>query len=326
MTARKPNAASASQSGKAGRLTSPWRKGPMCDTGRAKASFIHYCRKGKRMSKNQETEVMTAQGKPQAGEVREGDVFHFRYSDEYRQERDALDAAILALSAPPAGGELLCVECGYMGTNFGTIHYPEGDADAECPECGATTVDEPATAISRIISERDTARAPEARPSVEVKDAIRALDTMLVPNDDDGIDAAKRHGVFIYEVDFGDEGKGRYVRLRDFNAVVQALESPAPPAVKAVEVDEAMVERALTSRAYREDGARWPDAYSDEEQKMERENMRADLAAALHLKKKKRIGRCKEKAKPGGCQLHNLHCGYPECDEFPEHGEGCGNG
>jgi hypothetical protein len=25
-------------------------------------------------------------------------------------------------------------------------------------------------------------------------------------------------------------------------------------------------------------------------------------------------GHCKEKAKPGGCELHNHHCGYPECD------------
>lgn len=25
-------------------------------------------------------------------------------------------------------------------------------------------------------------------------------------------------------------------------------------------------------------------------------------------------GHCKEKKKPGGCQLHNLHCGYPNCD------------
>ncbi len=25
-------------------------------------------------------------------------------------------------------------------------------------------------------------------------------------------------------------------------------------------------------------------------------------------------GHCKEKAKPGGCQLHNLQCGYPACD------------
>lgn len=25
-------------------------------------------------------------------------------------------------------------------------------------------------------------------------------------------------------------------------------------------------------------------------------------------------GHCKEKAKPGGCQLHNLQCGYPDCD------------
>lgn len=26
------------------------------------------------------------------------------------------------------------------------------------------------------------------------------------------------------------------------------------------------------------------------------------------------IGQCKEKAQPGGCQLHNLQCGYPACD------------
>lgn len=25
-------------------------------------------------------------------------------------------------------------------------------------------------------------------------------------------------------------------------------------------------------------------------------------------------GHCKEHAKPGGCQLHNLQCGYPACD------------
>ena len=25
-------------------------------------------------------------------------------------------------------------------------------------------------------------------------------------------------------------------------------------------------------------------------------------------------GHCKQKAQPGGCQLHNVHCGYPDCD------------
>lgn len=41
------------------------------------------------------------------------------------------------------------------------------------------------------------------------------------PNDDGGHEHAQRHGVFIYEVDFGDEGKGRYIRLRDFNRVCE---------------------------------------------------------------------------------------------------------
>jgi hypothetical protein len=33
-----------------------------------------------------------------------------------------------------------------------------------------------------------------------------------------------------------------------------------------------------------------------------------------------RVSHCKHKAQPGGCQLHNLQCGYPKCDE-PPHGE-----
>jgi hypothetical protein len=27
---------------------------------------------------------------------------------------------------------------------------------------------------------------------------------------------------------------------------------------------------------------------------------------------------CPEKRKPGGCQLHNLHCGWPKCNEPPK--------
>lgn len=37
-------------------------------------------------------------------------------------------------------------------------------------------------------------------------------------------------------------------------------------------------------------------------------------------------GHCKEKAKPGGCQLHNLQCNYPACDRKevqPEGEPGC---
>ncbi|UZW62716.1 hypothetical protein [Lysobacter enzymogenes] len=32
---------------------------------------------------------------------------------------------------------------------------------------------------------------------------------------------------------------------------------------------------------------------------------------------KPRTGACKQMRQPGGCPLHNLHCGYPKCDEFP---------
>lgn len=30
---------------------------------------------------------------------------------------------------------------------------------------------------------------------------------------------------------------------------------------------------------------------------------------------KPRTGACENKRRPGGCQLHNLHCSYPKCDE-----------
>lgn len=43
--------------------------------------------------------------------------------------------------------------------------------------------------------------------------------------------------------------------------------------------DEAAVERALVELAWQEDGAQWPDAYSQDEQKMEREKMRKALAS-----------------------------------------------
>lgn len=28
-------------------------------------------------------------------------------------------------------------------------------------------------------------------------------------------------------------------------------------------------------------------------------------------------GHCENKSQPGGCQLHNLQCGYPDCDRRP---------
>lgn len=75
---------------------------------------------------------------------------------------------------------------------------------------------------------------------VDDADYIAAIDAAIVAlrssgeamaNDDAGAGPVTRHHCFIYEVDFGDEGKGRYVRLADFNRVVEELEAhPATPA------------------------------------------------------------------------------------------------
>lgn len=69
-------------------------------------------------------------------------------------------------------------------------------------------------------------RALAAQPAPVVTDAV--------PNDDDTSavrEMLHKYGVFIYEVDFGDEGKGRYVRLNDFTRTVEKLEAQPAPGV-----------------------------------------------------------------------------------------------
>lgn len=61
----------------------------------------------------------------------------------------------------------------------------------------------------------------------------------------------------------------------------QRIKEAAKQAPPAAVVDEAMVERALKVLAFEDDGAVFPDAYSDEEADAEREKMRKALAAAL---------------------------------------------
>jgi len=57
----------------------------------------------------------------------------------------------------------------------------------------------------------------------------------------------------------------------------------------------------------------------------EPEDRRAELLAAVNAvatpqaaaqpSQAVKSTRCPEKLKPGGCQLHNLHCGWPKCNE-----------
>ncbi len=42
--------------------------------------------------------------------------------------------------------------------------------------------------------------------------------------------------------------------------------------------------------------------------------VRASQAPAAEQHKPEPI-RCPERLKPGGCQLHNLHCGWPACNK-----------
>lgn len=52
------------------------------------------------------------------------------------------------------------------------------------------------------------------------------------------------------------------------------------------------------------------------------EECAAAIATAKSLiaeidKPKWTYGHCENGKRPGGCQLHNLHCGYPSCDRRP---------
>lgn len=68
-------------------------------------------------------------------------------------------------------------------------------------------------------------------------DTLRSMTNQLpvqdaVPNDDNDISAAIRHHLFVYEVDFGDEGRGRHIRSTDFNKVVADYDTACGPFVQ----------------------------------------------------------------------------------------------
>jgi len=68
--------------------------------------------------------------------------------------------------------------------------------------------------------------------------------------------------------------------LKDARATLRRLTAAQkPPAERGV--SDAMVERALKQHAIDQDGAVWPDDYSESEHVMERGNMRRVLTAAL---------------------------------------------
>jgi len=41
----------------------------------------------------------------------------------------------------------------------------------------------------------------------------------------------------------------------------------------------------------------------------------ADICKMMAANTPATVIRCPEKLKPGGCQLHNLHCGWPDCNK-----------
>lgn len=102
-------------------------------------------------------------------------------------------------------------------------------------------------------------RTHEANPrcnfsEAEANCAIRAIAAALrkqqqevkeaEPNDDAGVEFIRKHSLFIYEVDFGEEGKGRYVRLNDFNRVAALV--PQQGAEPVAYIPEEMLARMRT--------------------------------------------------------------------------------
>jgi hypothetical protein len=80
------------------------------------------------------------------------------------------------------------------------------------------------------------------------------------------------------------------------------------------------VPRAVLEQALEALEATHYDVGSAERQRLEAMDAITALRAALAQQEQEpqyTTGHCKERAKPNGCQLHNLHCGYPECDRKP---------
>lgn len=90
-------------------------------------------------------------------------------------------------------------------------------------------------------------------------------------------------------------------RIQDFESARYLDEYAANLSQPAQAVDAAMVERALTYRAWQEDGAVWPDAYGAEEQATEREQMRAMLSEALNPNGPKAYCRACQRAGMSNC-------------------------
>lgn len=69
---------------------------------------------------------------------------------------------------------------------------------------------------------------------------------------------------------------------------------------------------------YRDEEAARAAAQSDHETRIRSAIVHASsVAGTVEPVAKFTTGHCVEKAKPGGCQLHNLHCAYPDCDRKP---------
>lgn len=125
------------------------------------------------------------------------------------------EAAIRHLRARLRGeaAQLTCYSCGAVFT-----YTDLSDSDGDCPACGV---------------EIELSAAPAAP---------------ACPNDDTGAAQLHRHNVFVYEVDFGDEGKGQYVRLADFNRVAELVPASAPAPVAGDVPRMLILGRAYTTR------------------------------------------------------------------------------
>ena len=67
----------------------------------------------------------------------------------------------------------------------------------------------------------------------------------------DDVGIAARHGLFVYEVDFGDEGKGRYIRLNDFNQIIAKYDAASEPFARHNSSDQFIDIRVPTSAVTR---------------------------------------------------------------------------
>ena len=137
--------------------------------------------------------------------------------------------------------------------------------------------------------------------------------------------ALSSHGVMLLSDPPQDPWKTKGVESKSRQAIIAIKEALAQPAQEEQPTKEdlrAIIERKIhTIELYRKELRKLQTAAQPAQEPFDT-HASPGQAFDTHSRKPAQeitftTGHCPNKAQPGGCQLHNLQCGYPTCDRWP---------